>query len=143
MTDLFNDVREFHRKFGLPFHGERMVAEKPDCIPPHLLDPSTNDFREKFMQEELDEYKLAVAQGDLAKAADALCDLVYVALGTAHMMHVPFIRCWFEVQRANMQKERASSAEDARSVRGHVLDVVKPKGWTPPNIPAALREYDR
>lgn len=143
VIDLFGDVGNFHKKFGLPFHGEMQEGDDWNQVAPHLLDLSDNEFREKFMQEELDEYKLAVREGDLPKAADALCDLTYVALGTAHLMHVPFLRCWFEVQRANMAKERATSAEDDRSKRKHSLDVVKPAGWTPPDIEGALKEYDR
>lgn len=138
--NLFGDVDDFHRKFGLSFSGEE---QEGGVIAPHFLDASAQRFREDFLQEELDEFKGAFTAGDLAKAADALCDLVYVALGTAHLMHVPFLRCWFEVQRANMTKERASSADDERSKRKHTLDVVKPVGWTPPDIERALKGYAR
>jgi predicted HAD superfamily Cof-like phosphohydrolase len=66
---------------------------------------------------------------------DALIDLVYVALGTADLMGLPWEKMFEEVQRANMAKERAKSADEsmAKTGRGHVLDVVKPAGWTPPD----------
>lgn len=139
MADVFRDVGDFHEKFGLPSVRDNNRIDPP--IPPHILDPETQNFRVNFLQEELDEFKQAYEEKDLAKMADALVDLVYVALGTAHMMHIPFYHCWFEVQRANMAKERANSSADERSKRKNSLDVVKPAGWKAPDIAAVLKEY--
>jgi predicted HAD superfamily Cof-like phosphohydrolase len=150
VTSYFDDVGAFHEKFGLP--------ASRDPVPPHPLDPDVFLYRFKFMLEELAEFAqargaeawsgrikelmatLVVEEVDpeggdagLADGADALADLVYVALGTAHMMRLPFDQVWAEVQRANMAKERASSARDKRSKRGHALDVVKPDGWRGPD----------
>lgn len=127
----FKDVGDFHKKFGLPGVHEDLK--------PHLLTDDDFTFRYSFMQEELTEMHLAHEEGDLAKFADAIADLVYVALGTAQMAHIPFDRVWAEVQRANMTKERATGADDSRSSRKNSLDVVKPAGWTPPDIEGALR----
>lgn len=127
---LYADVCKFHRKFGLDHPGDGKA--------PQLLDAETQSFREKFLDEELSELAEAWAERDLPKAADALVDLVYVALGTAALMRLPFDECWVEVQRANMAKERALGADDPRSTRGHRLDVVKPAGWTPPDIAGVL-----
>jgi dCMP deaminase len=121
----FRDVGEFNRKFDLPMCGDG---------PPTLLDEDLLLFRTKFMVEELQEFRDACSSGNLPEAADALVDLVYVALGTAHMMRVPFDECWIEVQRANMQKVRANGANDPKSKRKHQLDVVKPEGWQPPDL---------
>lgn len=118
-TEL-SDVRAFHEKFAVPMASE-----------PSWLDSEAVAFRYKFMQEELDEFVEAVSQQDLLLAGDALVDLVYVALGTALMMGLPWAKMWAEVQRANMAKERATSA--GQSKRGSALDVVKPAGWTPPD----------
>lgn len=81
---------------------------------------------------------LNVREQDLEKAADALADLVYVALGTAHMMGLPFEAVWAEVQRANMTKVRATGDDDPRSKRGSSLDVVKPEGWKAPDHGPAI-----
>lgn len=43
---------------------------------------------------------------------------------------------WNEVQRANMTKERTRRAEDSK--RGSKWDVIKPAGWTPPDIEGKL-----
>lgn len=128
----FADVGDFHQKFGLPYYG--------DGDPPGMLEDDVLGFRNDFMHEELTEFIDACTVGDLAKAADALCDLVYVALGTAHMMHLPFDRCWAEVQRANMTKVRASGADDPASTRKHRMDVVKPPGFVAPNHEPVLEE---
>ena len=121
----YKDVQDFHRKFGI---SPRMQ--------PGLLAPDIEEFRIKFMQEELDEYASATS---VQKKADALVDLVYVALGTGDMMGLPWDALWDAVQRANMRKERARSAEhSAESTgRGHSLDVVKPDGWVSPDYEQA------
>lgn len=133
-SNLFEDVRQFHAKFGLTTY-QWHAGQKPQ-----MLDGPTSDFRIKFMQEELNEFGDALVEGDMAKAADALADLVYVALGTAHMMRVPFDAIWAEVQRANMAKVRATGADDPLSIRKNSLDVVKPPGWQPPDVAKVLRE---
>lgn len=136
----YSDVGRFHEKFDLQFVGYLTVGGY--IMPsPRLLDQETYEFRNDFMQEELDEFAEAHADGDLPKMADALIDLVYVAMGTAHMMGLPWQELWDEVQRANMSKERAVSRDDSRSKRKNSLDVVKPDGWTPPDIDGVLKEY--
>jgi predicted HAD superfamily Cof-like phosphohydrolase len=122
MSPEQQDVRTFQWKFDVPMAPE-----------PAFLDPQAEQFRIKFMQEELDEFKEACAEGDMLKAADALVDLAYVLHGTALMMGLvgSWTRLWNEVQRANMAKERATSADQSK--RGSTLDVIKPAGWAPPN----------
>jgi predicted HAD superfamily Cof-like phosphohydrolase len=116
------DVEEFHFKFGIEVPSE-----------PAQLTTDVAQFRIKFMQEELDEYVLATAQGDVEGQIDALVDLVYVALGTSDLQGFNWQAHWNEVQRANMSKVRAENADDPRSKRKHAIDVVKPEGWTGPD----------
>lgn len=140
--NFFKQVGDFHAKFELPtaysYYGEinQDFKLKRD---PQFLTIDNHLFRRKFMQEELEEFDAACAVGDLPKAADALVDLVYVVLGTAHLMGLPFNELWEAVQAANMAKERAV-ANDARSKRGHRLDVVKPEGWVAPPIAEILEK---
>ena len=140
----FSMVGDFHTKFGL--------VTTDDGLPPGEVPDDVAEFRLKFMLEELQE----IARGygfqlraelartgedgpqDLPAIADGLVDLVYVALGTAHMHRLPWAALFAEVQRANMSKERASHAGDERSTRGHSLDVVKPEGFRPPDIAGVL-----
>lgn len=136
--DPVEDVEEFHRKFGLLYEG------KPRAVVGEL-----GDFRVKFMHEELEEYKEAAfalsllmssehEQLDeaeiavqLAKQLDALVDLTYVVLGSAHLHGFDFREAWRRVHEANMKKVRAASA--AVSKRGSAFDVVKPPGWEAPS----------
>jgi predicted HAD superfamily Cof-like phosphohydrolase len=126
----FDDVGEFNKKFDLPHATDES---------PRLLNMDLLMFRINFMQEELREFVEATDRRDIVEAADALVDLVYVALGTAHMMHIPFDACWQEVQRSNMDKVRANGAADPLSKRKHALDVVKPEGWKPPDLKSIIR----
>jgi predicted HAD superfamily Cof-like phosphohydrolase len=124
----FELVQSFHRKFGIPCYSA-----------PAMLQGDAADFRVRFMQEELDEYKKAVAEGDLEGAYDALIDLVYVALGTADMHGFRnFDAAFFLVHQANMRKQRVRKASESK--RGSTYDVVKPHGWKPPLIRVAIEK---
>ena len=130
--DLIKDVSDFHRKFGIPVRptGERFSMK-------------VLAFRMEFLMEELDEFNQAVSATppNLAETLDALVDLVYVAIGTADMLNLPFAKAWAAVQEKNMLKVRAS--DPSASKRGSDLDVVKPKGWTPPDIYKLLPPEDQ
>jgi predicted HAD superfamily Cof-like phosphohydrolase len=117
------DVFAFHRKFQVP-----MAAE------PSLLDPVAFDYRQKFLQEEVNEVEQAHAQGDVRAVARELMDVSWMAIGTALMMGVPWTACWQELVRANMDRVRASSAGDHRSKRHNSMDVVKPPNWREPDF---------
>ena len=122
---MFKDIQEFHKKFGIEYKGS-----------PRQLPQDISDFRIKFMQEELDEYTDAKT---LDEKFDALIDLVYVALGAAHLHGFPFNKGWLVVHRANMKKIRATKAEQSK--RGYASDVIKPDGWQPPDIDKVLRDH--
>lgn len=117
--DLFQDIKEFHEKFGLEYKGS-----------PRNLEEELGGFRFKFMVEELTEYSDGRAEQDLAKQLDALVDLAYVALGTAYMHGFDFNEAWRRVHAANMLKVRALAATDSK--RGSTFDVIKPENWSPP-----------
>lgn len=135
----FADVRAFHQKFEL------LCFDTPG----HLTLGKLKE-RIEFMQEELNEFMDASgfdrvgyweieadegAKQDLAKQADALIDLVYVAMGTAVMMGLPWDAMWDDVQRANMAKVRGVTK------RGHAVDVTKPPGWKGPQGEVILHSH--
>jgi predicted HAD superfamily Cof-like phosphohydrolase len=115
-------VDAFHLKFGVPM---------PKV--PSFMNEEALTFRLKFLREEVQEFEDAHRAGNMKDAADALVDLVYVALGTALMMGLRSVwwSLWGRVQMKNMLKVRAQSAGESK--RGTKLDVVKPAGWTPPD----------
>lgn len=118
------DVRAFNKKFGLMQHD----------VPGHLTKRKLRE-RIEFLEEELKEFKDACTVQDLAEQGDALIDLVYVAIGTAVMMGLPWEHMWQEVQRANMDKVRGETK------RGHLVDCIKPPGWQPPDHARILRAF--
>lgn len=142
--DMVKDIADFHKKFGLEYTG------KP-CLP----ELSVTNFRIKFMYEEMREYTDSVMEcreeveyqadddgyreenirSSLEKQLDALVDLVYVALGTAHLQGFDFNEAWRRVHEANMKKVRATSADESKQStgRGHSSDVIKPPGWQAPS----------
>lgn len=121
MSKENDDVRAFHVRFSVPMN------EKPGPI----ADKSTQVFRLGFLEEELNEYEDAINAGDMAKAFDALIDLVYVAHGAALIHGFPWDEGWARVQAANMAKVTAAEL----GIPGrHATDVVKPAGWLPPDL---------
>jgi len=125
-TDFVNDIREFQARFG--------VESEPD---PTFPPADKSAFRFEHLAEELHELGVAIDQCDLDGIADALVDLTYIAIGAALEWGINFEACWEEVHRANMSKVRAS-ADGSDSKRGSSLDIVKPEGWTEPNIHEAM-----
>lgn len=94
------------------------------------------------MKEELTELIEACEIGDLTGAADALADLCWVALGTAHYFGLPFDKVWEEVRRSNMEKRRWRDGDPVKARANHLKsmspEIVKPLGWRPPDIDAVL-----
>jgi predicted HAD superfamily Cof-like phosphohydrolase len=152
MKTDFELVGDFHQKFELP---------TIDDGPPHDIPRKLIEFRLNFLLEELLElasgygYALTIewasgaqpkfmffrrkyAETKLPEVADALIDLVYVALGTAQLHALPWSALFAEVQRANMTKCRAAQAQDSK--RNSTFDVVKPHGWKPPEIAKILKK---
>jgi predicted HAD superfamily Cof-like phosphohydrolase len=116
---MWDDVCDFHEKFNIP------QMEVPGFLEPELM-----QYRINFLMEEVAEFKEAYEQEDLTQAFDALIDIVYVALGTAHMMRFPWDEGWEHVQNANMRKRRAKDASESK--RQIAVDIIKPKGWVSP-----------
>ena len=116
---MYDKVLKFRQKMGLP------VAEKPG-----LLAHEDASYFARFIMEELSEFLKAHEEQNLIDCADALTDLVYVTLGCAHAMGLPFNGIFDVVHECNMAKVPASEA--MRSARGKTYDVIKPDGWQPP-----------
>jgi len=120
---ILKDVEAFSIKFDLP------RLDKPGFLQRNFM-----YYRINFLREEIDELQLAVHDDDLEKAFDALIDFVYVAVGTAWLMRLPYQKGWDRVHFCNMCKERADGPNDPRSTRNSSFDVVKPIDWIPPRL---------
>jgi predicted HAD superfamily Cof-like phosphohydrolase len=133
----FDDVGDFHERFDL------VNVTHGGVFQPDHFDQELYEFRFNFMHEELYEFRNGWREGDLAQMADALVDLVYVAMGTAQFLGLPWQEIWDEVQRANMTKIRAASSEESgeKTGRHHHFDVVKPDGFVPPDVRGILEQH--
>ena len=141
-------VREFHTAFGCP------APSKP-TVPPDdrlrlrlrlVLEEVTELFDACAVCEEIagqlhgalielesggdgiffkDEY-------DMVKVADALADIDYVVEGMRLELGIDGEPIAAEVHRSNMAKVGATQREDGK--------ILKPPGWTPPDIEGELRK---
>jgi len=119
--DMLRDVAEFH---------ELILNDYAEATPA-LVSLEYCIERASFLHEELDEFCIASGEGDMVGVADALADLVYVALGTAYKMGLPFDSIWQAVQAANMRKVAGPTK------RGNKVDACKPEGWVGPETAIA------
>lgn len=118
------DVRAFHEATGTP------ALDRPAF-------PSFErvDLRASLVEEEMAELEAALIERSLPAVADAIADLIYVLIGTALEFGISLDRVWAEVQRSNMAKVDPATGKVRRREDGKVL---KPEGWTPPDIAGAL-----
>lgn len=129
----FQDVIAFHHKFDLAYHG-----------PPRSLDPEVTEYRDKCAVEEIGE--MTDLNAKPVDKFDAIIDLIYFLLGTCYLHGWDFNEGWRRVHAANMKKRRALP-DGSDSKRGSPLDVVKPEGWTHPDLsdlvhPAPSNTFD-
>lgn len=97
-----------------------------DCTP-LMLSETRYSFRSKFLEEELEEFRVAYAAKDRDGVLDALGDLIYVAYGGILEMNVPPRAVFDAIQAANIVKRRGVTK------RGDQFDAMKPEGWLPPD----------
>ena len=125
MKKILDDVRAFHEATGVP------VRETPRLPALHRV-----YLRAALLAEEYEEARDAIVdERDLPKIAKELVDLIYIAAGTALEFGIPLDRVWDEVHRSNMAKVDPVTGRVRYRDDGKVL---KPEGWTPPDIAKVL-----
>lgn len=143
------DVEDFNKKFGF------LIGDRPRKLTPDKLKE-----RVEFLYEEFSEFMSGcgfamsvkdpdhpifgsdgevsfhqIDDQDIEEQADALIDIVYIAMGTAVMMGLPWQELWDDVHRANMSKVRGVTK------RGHSTDCSKPEGWIGPKTVEILIKH--
>ena len=110
-AESLNNVAEFHRTFKLPILDNPQIPSKDRCA-----------LRINLLDEELDELKEALEDGDLEEVIDALCDLQYVLSGAIleFGFGADFKDFFDEVQRSNMSKT-CKTREEAEATQSHYL----------------------
>jgi len=106
---FIDEVEIFNDTFGKINNYEPTIPAKKEWM-----------FVYDFIQEELEEYKVACENGDIVEILDALCDITYVSLGNGSLVHglkdkIP--GAYEEVQRSNMSKACKTKEEADETVR--------------------------
>ncbi len=113
--NVYDLVKKQLAHFGIDYKG-----------PARELSAEEKRFRVCCMMEEVTEY---LSTTDREKEYDALLDLLVFAIGTMVRQGMP-IDGIVDVIAANMRKQLGPLAK-----RGdYELDLVKPEGWTPPDL---------
>ena len=88
-----------------------------------------------LIREEFDELMNAFFRGNLVDIADGCADLKWVIEGLEHTLQIPQQDVWNEVARSNLAKIDDETGKVLKREDGKVL---KPEGWTPPDIKSIL-----
>lgn len=120
MRDAWVKVLAFHKAM-------EMFDQIGDFAAPAF---AHEEFRLSFIREELEELESAVMERDMPRAADALADIVYVAIGAASAWGVYLPDIFDEVHRTNMLKKDGPRRADGKKL--------KPPGWKPPDVAGVL-----
>lgn len=117
-------VRQFHEAFGVPVQDE-----------PALPHNDRRSLRRNLLREEYREYTESELANDLIGIADALADMAYIIYGTALEYGIDLDAVLAEVHRSNMAK----LGHGGKAIRRADGKILKPAGWTPPDIAGAMR----
>ena len=146
LTRLLHDVGCFHRLIGAPVAAEPTLLSGGGAACRRLSKSLRhvaalcqasvqrgNDLsaRVGMAVEELAEWVEAHEQGDLAAAADAWGDRLYVLLGDAVAAGLPADEIFAEVQRSNLTKAEADASGKGR----------KGAGFRKPELAALVRRH--
>lgn len=128
MKSLIQDLSSFHQACDV----QEWFKELKD------IPESIYELRLRLLEEEFNEFKEAHGEKDKVGMADALADMIYIAVGTANVMNIPLDKVWAEVQRSNMAKVDPVTGKVKKRDDGKIL---KPDGWTPPNIEGIIENH--
>ena len=93
------------------------------------------DLYFRLIREEFDELAKAYFEKDMVEIADACADLKWVIEGLEHTLQIPQQEVWDEVARSNLSK----ISQTGKVIKREDGKVLKPEGWTPPNIKAIIK----
>ena len=90
-----------------------------------------------LIEEEGDELSAAIEKHDQVETLDALIDILVVTIGAIHSAGFDAEGAWKEVMRTNFAKIDHETGKVRKREDGKVL---KPLGWTAPNLVPFLRK---
>jgi predicted HAD superfamily Cof-like phosphohydrolase len=91
----------------------------------------------KLIEEEFKELKVAIDNVDQVETLDALVDILVVTIGALHSIGADAEGAWKEVMQTNFAKIDRETGKVRKREDGKVL---KPVGWTPPNLTPFLNK---
>lgn len=119
---LVNDIEIMHTKYKTLNAVSKMDNE--------TLKEFLN-FRVSCIEEELNELKQAIKDGDTDSIVDSVIDGLVFGIGLLHIYNVDVIKAWSEVYRANMEKEVGQKS--TRPNKYGFPDLIKKSDWVPPS----------
>jgi predicted HAD superfamily Cof-like phosphohydrolase len=90
-----------------------------------------------LIEEEVGELRVAVAGNDDVETFDAILDIIVVCIGYGLSRGWPMVEGWQEVMRSNLAK----IGSDGFVKRREDGKILKPKGWTAPDLKRVLQDY--
>lgn len=124
---------------------EFFVAAGSPTVETHGIDFCCNLANSLIVEEveletlpALRKYQTNPSLENLTVLADGLVDSIYVLCHAANSLGIPLDAVWDEVHRSNMAKIDPSTGRVQTREDGKIL---KPSGWTPPNIFEILMEH--
>ena len=95
------------------------------------------DLYLKLIQEEVEELQTAVDNNDRVEQLDALIDILVVTVGAVQSLGADGEGAWKEVMSTNFAKIDRETGKVRKREDGKVL---KPTGWTAPNLKPYLKK---
>jgi predicted HAD superfamily Cof-like phosphohydrolase len=84
-----------------------------------------------LIREEFDEFIKAFLESHEEDMLDGCMDMIWVILGFCYMKGYDVEGAWNEVARSNLSKIDSETKKVIKNKQGKVM---KPQGWTPPNL---------
>lgn len=125
MNNMLKLIGKMHTHFGI-------TSEEVD------FSPDEKTFRITCLREEITEYRDAETKAD---ELDALIDLVVFALGTAERQGMlgSFEEGFERVMAANMAKQVGKN----KKRDNFAIDLVKPDGWSAPDLTDLVKHLEK
>lgn len=130
VDELEGAVLEFHDRFGMPWR---------ELDDPKALDEEEGRLHYKLLVEEVTEFWRGTVSGDLAEQADALADIIYLAVGGLVRMGVALGPLMDEVHDSNMSKLGA----DGKPVVREDGKIEKGPYYRPPDIAGVIEHQKK
>jgi predicted HAD superfamily Cof-like phosphohydrolase len=113
-----------------PFRDQEKFMRACDQIVGGEFDKDQFNLYVTLIEEEANELADAIRAHDQVETLDALIDILVVTIGAIHSMGSDAEGAWKEVMSTNFAK----IGEDGKVRKREDGKVLKPVGWTPPNL---------